>query len=494
MPGIPGVLIGKTPYVAWGITMTLSDLTDFYVMEPDPVDPSKRYMYRGQSLPYTFLTETIKVAGNSDQSHTIRITVLGPIVGFDTDMTVNHYIAVNSTVLLDDPTSIAAFLDLVDTTKTRTVTDVRDVFRRVQAPGLSLTMSDSTGGIGYVSSGLHPIRAKGHSGRLPVLGNGSYDILGYVPMNQLPAKIDSNTAADAWLRCANEKMYPDGYPYSLGYDWAVSYRADRLTSALSGAPSSRLSSVAFHQSLQLDMRSNIWADKMRPGLLTLGTAFTSQLTPTGVAWWNQMMAWNNISSIGAAEPSFFWQWMVEVGKLPKKALAAANVYTWFPDAYPARVILSPSSQMLAMCSAETSGKDCVAYAAAKWNDVAKLAPAAWGRDLNRLYIDHPVFTATFLSCLFNHDTEKGGDRSSLNVADEANDRMDSSLPVREASSMRQAWDWSTPAKAYFTQPGGQSGHPWSSNYLSLLTSFNAQVYNEVPLDGSTAVHFQRLLP
>lgn len=32
--GIPGVHIGKTPYLSWGITMSMTDLEDMFVIPP----------------------------------------------------------------------------------------------------------------------------------------------------------------------------------------------------------------------------------------------------------------------------------------------------------------------------------------------------------------------------------------------------------------------------------------------------------------------------
>ncbi len=47
-----------------------------------------------------------------------------------------------------------------------------------------------TGDIGYQLPGLVPVRAPGHSGLYPVPGNGSYDWVGFVPFQQLPAALN----------------------------------------------------------------------------------------------------------------------------------------------------------------------------------------------------------------------------------------------------------------------------------------------------------------
>src|SRR5204862_6918992 len=46
--GVPGVLIGNSRYISWGMTNLMNDDNDFFVLSKDSTDESK-YYYKNQS-------------------------------------------------------------------------------------------------------------------------------------------------------------------------------------------------------------------------------------------------------------------------------------------------------------------------------------------------------------------------------------------------------------------------------------------------------------
>ena len=491
MVGIPGILSGRTTYLAWGITMTLSDVWDFYVMQPDPARPSTHYMYKGQSLPFIERKEKVKVQSAEDITYTFYDTVLGPVVGDEWGMTNRHKIVVNASVLLTDPSTLDAFLSITSPNM-RTVADFQAMLRNVLSPGLSIAITDINGTIGWGMSGYHPIRVKGHTGRIPSFGNGSYDHIGWKPMSSLPSKIDTNPATSAFFACANSRIAPDGYDYTFGYDWVPVFRTERIVSVLSSVNSTSLySNIKFHRELQNDVYSSVWANVYRPQLYnnsTFSTAFRSRLTTDGIAWMDRMSLWNSLSSTGAQEPTFFWEWAIEVAKLPADTLRAMSYYSWQPELYAQRVAFNPSNRMIALCAKATQGGSCLDYIAACWNRVATHSRRRWGDDANILNMQNLIFGDSIVGCLFNRKAVKPGDRTCLNVADESATLLNEKMYVNQIPSMRQLFDWSTPNQHEFSLPGGNSGNPFSEFYDNLVDDYSKGVYRNVMYSGVAGDH------
>ena len=51
LPGMPGILVGRTQHVAFGVTNAYGDVQDLYIERLDPADPN-RYLDGGRSLPF----------------------------------------------------------------------------------------------------------------------------------------------------------------------------------------------------------------------------------------------------------------------------------------------------------------------------------------------------------------------------------------------------------------------------------------------------------
>ena len=58
LPGMPGILVGRTKHVAFGVTNAYGDVQDLYIETLDPAD-ANRYLDAGRSVPFDVITETI---------------------------------------------------------------------------------------------------------------------------------------------------------------------------------------------------------------------------------------------------------------------------------------------------------------------------------------------------------------------------------------------------------------------------------------------------
>jgi penicillin amidase len=93
--------------------------------------------------------------------------------------------------------------------------------------------ADVDGNIGYQLSGYIPIRAAGHTGATPVMGDGSHDWQGYVPFDHTPHTLNP---ARGYIATANEKVTSDNYPYliQVDRDFAPAYRGMRIRQLIEG--------------------------------------------------------------------------------------------------------------------------------------------------------------------------------------------------------------------------------------------------------------------
>ena len=509
MPGVPGIVIGRTPHLSWGITLALTDLADHYVMVPDPARAKTHYQHFNASLPYTTRTEVIAVRGKQSETLVVRESLYGPDVSeiFSAFQGLDTAVCLSTAVLGPDETSLPALLSLFNTSKIRTVNDFRTHFLdRIVSPGLSVSFADGNAGLGYAITGHHPIRVPGHTGRYPTLGNGSYAITQLIPAALNPGKLDTVTGQRGFVRCANERAYPDGFPFSLSYDWAAPHRSQWIERMLKNAPDALLSKHEFHAVLQNDVSSPMWILQLAPWFnSSSGAKFLSLLNTDGVSAMQRLRQWNGSAYIGSTEPYMLWSWILEVCRLPRKALAVSGVYSWYPDTYILRILMSPGSPTLVQCRSSTvaplssiANVDyCLEYAAQVFNDKAKTwragSPPSWGEDVNRFSVRSSLLHGSPLECAASRSQRRGGDMTSVNVAGFSASLISPNFEVNQPPGMRQLYEWSSPTGVWFSLPGGESGNFMSPFYTNFLDDYyGTGTYFSVKFSSITSISAQRL--
>src|SRR5204863_4634744 len=76
VPGVPGVIIGKTGRLAWGLTSGVADTDDIFVSRSDG---DNGYWYGTERKKIETITRTLKVRGEADQSVVQLRTQFGPV-------------------------------------------------------------------------------------------------------------------------------------------------------------------------------------------------------------------------------------------------------------------------------------------------------------------------------------------------------------------------------------------------------------------------------
>ncbi|UHG90499.1 penicillin acylase family protein [Spirosoma oryzicola] len=243
-PTLPGISIGHNDYGAWGLTIFETDNEDLYVYETNPANPNQ-YRYKGNWVSMKTLTETIPVKGGQPVQATLKYTRHGPVVFEDKQ---HHKAYAIRAGWLD--TGCSPYLASLRMNQARNWTEFRQACSYSRIPGENMIWADKTGTIGWQAVGLAPIR-KNFTGLVPVPGDGRYEWSGYLPIQQLPNKLNPS---EGYVATANNNLTPANFPHrdAVGWTWSSPNRAHRIEEVLNDGK--RKSMVDF-MALQADYLS-----------------------------------------------------------------------------------------------------------------------------------------------------------------------------------------------------------------------------------------------
>jgi penicillin G amidase len=225
LPGVPGVLIGRTARVAWGCTNVHDDSADLYVVEPGPVRADH---YRGPQGPEPFreIQERIGVRDGTFSSsshevvHPVRLTRQGPMVQIDGRPYALRWTA------LEPRDEASAFLLL---NRAQRLDDLHRALALFPGPSQNFVYADADGHVAWVSAGLLPIRRAGSGARPYAAASSDGDWLGYVPYAELPAVVDP---PEGVIVTANNRLVGSAYPYRVTRGGIGPWRAAALREVL----------------------------------------------------------------------------------------------------------------------------------------------------------------------------------------------------------------------------------------------------------------------
>ena len=219
MPGIPGMIIARTPHLSWGPTYTFMDTIDSWV------EQCKDGCYRKgeQWLPFRERNETIL----RKKKKPVNIKFFENEHGvLDGDPSVDEYaLATRWTTTHAGPRSINKMIELWDA-------DTVDVgMNTIGAlePAFNWVLADQEGNIGYQMSGLMPKRREGWSGLYPVKGwDPENDWQGFIDHVDLPRCINPD---EGFFVTANQNLNTYGNAKAINVCQGP-YRSDRLSDLL----------------------------------------------------------------------------------------------------------------------------------------------------------------------------------------------------------------------------------------------------------------------
>jgi len=259
VPGIPGMVAGRTGHIAIGMTNSYADTQDLFIETIDPANPN-RYMEGGRSLPFEILKEKIRIkdsksaGGFQEEEIAIRLTKRGPVVsgvlkGLDSRKVI--------TMRWSPFQNMAPSLGLDQLMKARNVAEVREALRQVTTIMLNFVFADGEGHFGWQTTGRIPIRVRGN-GLVPFrVTDGRDNWRGWIEYEKMPQSYD---AAKGWLGTCNHYAVPCDYPYYYTSHASASYRYRRLTE-LMNRPGKK--TVDDHWNFQRD-HLNVMARQIAP--------------------------------------------------------------------------------------------------------------------------------------------------------------------------------------------------------------------------------------
>lgn len=174
VPGVPGVIIGKTNYVAWGLTSGVADTDDIFFSHAEGADG---YTYGKEHLHMQVITRTLKVKGESDRTVVQMRTRFGPVIIANK----NWIFSKRTSYWMREMLATESVYDLYNAKTTEQI----DKATQVSPMSFNFFWATRTD-FGYRFAGAMPIRAEGLDPRLPTPGEPEYDWKGFIPPAQMP--------------------------------------------------------------------------------------------------------------------------------------------------------------------------------------------------------------------------------------------------------------------------------------------------------------------
>lgn len=465
-PGLPAVVIGRNQRIGWGVTTVGADVQDLYVME----EVAGGYRYRGQVEPWRIREEVIKVKGEPDVTLQVRESRYGPVINDVVKNPGARPLSLRWTSLEPTDRTIEAFLGIA---RAQNWEQFKAALANYNAPSQNFVYADIDGNIGYMAPGLFPIRKPGHSGLMPVPGDGNWDWQGYLPQEQWPQVYNPK---EGFIVTANNKVTPANYPHTLSLEWEEPYRAQRIRELILAKEKLSMEDM---QAMQLDITSLLYRE-FRPILEMI-----NPLSEKARQWKVRLLEWDGVMRAEQTEPTVFQAWYTELSRLPSQEVEQEF---WEEPRY----LLAAMRQGDPACRTPDT-QTCLEYAALaldKALDRFAGNPPRWGQ-VHQASFPHAILThITPLNRLADRAIPHGGDHYTLNRAS----YDPSSFRMTAGSSYRHILDFADLERSLFIIPMGQSGALLSPSYDSLLHRWASGQYLPMRMNESSFATRQTLEP
>ena len=222
MPGIPGLVMGRTADLSFGFTYGFMDMVDYFL--EDCRDGACRR--EAGFEPLRVRTETIARKGEEPLRITIRENDLGVLESSPHEQELKDGFYLTRAWSAHRGGAARSLDALARIPATRTVPEAQRVVRDV-AISCNWLLADREGNIGYQQSGLLPDRL--HSGLHPVPAwEEKWHWRGLVPSDRLHSVLNP---PEGFLATANDDHNPPAGPLAINLPMG-SYRADRIRALL----------------------------------------------------------------------------------------------------------------------------------------------------------------------------------------------------------------------------------------------------------------------
>ncbi|MFH1632702.1 MAG: penicillin acylase family protein [Chloroflexota bacterium] len=219
MPGAPGVLVGRTADLAWGVTYAFVDAVDSWIENCK----DGQYLREDEWLDFSVRTETIKRKKKADVTVNFYENEHGTLDG--DPHRAGLYLATRWTASSSGAITLGALLRMMDVD---TVKEGMDTVGQFET-GWDFVLADIDGNIGFQMTGTVPKRRAGISGFVPLPGwKAENDWGAYLSVEELPRVLNPESG---FFATANQDLneYGTGSPINMPMG---SYRAERINALL----------------------------------------------------------------------------------------------------------------------------------------------------------------------------------------------------------------------------------------------------------------------
>ncbi len=232
-PGVPGLLIGYTPTVAWGMTAAGVDQRDLYALQ---MSDATTYTIDGTRYALIEETETIEVAGGAPVDITYRGSEWGPVVTRLLEGTSREYAMHGLPFSAPDRDPIVAMIAMMRAT---TLDELWLATEGWSTPSANLVAADDSGDVFYTIVGDIPLRSLASPLGGQIAQDGATTATAW--LDNIPRQIRPwvRSPAAGYVYSANHRPVADWYPLPLGLGTGASgdtARSRRLGETLASLP------------------------------------------------------------------------------------------------------------------------------------------------------------------------------------------------------------------------------------------------------------------
>ena len=498
IPGMPAVLLGRSPSVGWGLTSSYLDDQDVYIEKLNPENPEEYLAPTGWQR-FETRTATIGVKGAAPVTVTLRRSRHGPVIPGDAFGAAavtppGHVATLAWTALTAEDRSIGAAIGIM---RAKTVEAAREAARDVVAPSQNITIADAKS-VALQMSGAAPRRQAGSTskGRLPSPGwlavndwQGMRSFEENPWVENPPSGIVVNT---------NNRITDAAFPDHLSFDWGDSFRIVRASRLLGDRQyHSRDSFVE----IQTDAVSEA-ARALLP-LIARDLWYSGEPAAQGTLERQRQVAlerlanWNGEMGEHDPEPLIYAAWVRSLQRrLTQDELGP--LVALMPQADPVFLerVYRDTDGAGAWCDVKqtTAVETCAEMARRALDDALieleeaygpRLESWRWGDAHPALQMHQTLGKVPLLRSLVNiRASTSGGDQTLLRGQTPATGPEP--YANVHAAGFRAVLDFSDPDSSLYIISTGESGHPLSRHYDDLTALWRAAEYIPMSLDPALA--------
>jgi penicillin amidase len=252
MPGVPAVLVGRTPDLAWGATYTFMDATDSWV---EKCANGSCWREDEGWRPFRHRKEVIKRRKKAPLEKIFYENDHGVLEG---DPYQEGFCL--STAWAPSSSGARTYNSFLEMWEARNVEEGMALLKNVES-SWNFVLADKEGNIGYQMSGLMPKRRSGVSGFLPLAGwEKKNDWQGFVNPDDLPASLNP---ASGYFVTSNQNLNMFGKAAAINVGMGP-YRSDRIGRLLDGDSSHTKESMYAAQRDLFSMQAESFMNILRP--------------------------------------------------------------------------------------------------------------------------------------------------------------------------------------------------------------------------------------